>query len=312
MFSESRITIPCFSDPRNTNHDPRVSNRRSPLNKRFLFSILFLVAFCFGVKGGFALSPTEFKIIAGDGAAGDFFGLSVSIDGDYAIVGAHLDDDNASASGSAYIFRRFGTSWLEEAKLTASDGAVNDLFGRSVSLSGDRAIVGARGDDDNGSSSGSAYIFRRVGTVWTQEAKLTASDGQAGDRFGFSVSVDGDRAIVGADGDDDNGSNSGSAYIFRRFGTSWLEEAKLTASDGAAFDRFGFSVSLSGDRAIVGARVDDDNGSASGSAYIFRRFGTSWLEEAKLTASDGAAFDQFGFSVSLSGDQAIVGAFRDD
>ena len=283
------------------------------MNKRLLFPILFLAAFCFGVKGGFALSPTEFKITARDGAAGDEFGLSVSIDGDYAIVGAYLDDDKGSSSGSAYIFRRVGTVWTQEAKLTASDGAAGDQFGRPVSLSGDYAIVGAYLDDDKGSASGSAYIFRRDGTVWTQEAKLTASDGAAGDEFGFSVSLSGDRAIVGAWLDDDKGLNSGSAYIFRRDGTVWTQEAKLTASDGAAGDQSGFSVSISGDRAIVSSHGDDDNGSISGSAYIFRRVGTVWTQEAKLTASDGAAGDLFGLlSVSLSGDRAIVGALRDD
>ena len=129
-------------------------------------------------------------------------------------MGARGDDDKGSFSGSAYIFRRDGTVWTEEAKLTPSDGAARDFFGFSVSLSGDRAIVGARGDDDKGSFSGSAYIFRRDGTVWTEEAKLTPSDGAADDFFGFSASIDGDRAIVGAFADDDKGSSSGSAYIY--------------------------------------------------------------------------------------------------
>ncbi len=252
------------------------------------------------------------KLTASDGAVVDFFGISVSISGDTAIVGAHGDDDNGSSSGSAYIFQRSGTSWVQQAKLTASDGAVADNFGKPVSLSGDTAIVGANHDDDNGSNSGSAYIFQRSGTSWVQQAKLTASDGVTDDRFGVSASLSGDTAIVGADADDDNGSNSGSVYIFQRSGTSWVQQAKLTASDGGADDRFGISVSLSGNTAIVGAHVDDDKGSSSGSAYIFQRSGTSWVQQTKLTASDGVADDRFGVSVSLFGDAAIVGADVDD
>jgi hypothetical protein len=250
------------------------------------------------------------KLTASDGAAGDLFGNSVSISGDYAIVGANQDDVNGMVdSGSAYVFLRSGTSWSQQAKLTASDGAAVDLFGRSVSISGDYAIVGADYDDDNGSASGSAYVFLRSGTSWSQQAKLTASDGAAGDRFGWSVSVSGDYAIVGAYGDN---SSKGSAYIFKWDGSTWSEEAKLTASDGAGSDYFGYSVSISGDYAIVGADYDDDKGSDSGSAYVFLRSGTSWSEQAKLLASDGAASDYFGISVSISGDYAVVGAYQDD
>ena len=254
----------------------------------------------------------ETKLLPSDGAANDWFGVSVSISGDYAVVGARLDDDNGTNSGSVYVFKRTGTSWAQEAKLLASDGAANDQFGVLVSISGDYAVVGAWWDDDNGTNSGSAYIFKRSGTSWAQETKLLPSDGAASDFFGVSVSISGDYAVVGAFQDDDNGTNSGSTYLFKRTGTSWAEEAKLLPSDGAADDQFGNSVSISGDYAVVGALDDDDNGSNSGSAYLFKRAGTSWTQEAKLTASDGAAADQFGFSVSISGEYAVVGALRDD
>jgi len=252
------------------------------------------------------------KLVASDGAADDYFGISVSMSGDYAIVGACGDDDNGADSGSAYIFKRSGTSWSEQAKLVGSDGAAGDAFGYSVSVSGDYAIVGAYRDDDKGSDSGSAHIFKRDGSSWSQQAKLTASDGAASDCFGGSVSISGGYAIVGAFYDDDNGSNSGSAYIFFYNGTSWSQQGKLLAADGAADDYFGNSVSVSGDYAIVGAYGDDDNGSYSGSAYIFERSGTSWSEQAKWVSSDGAASDYFGYSVSISGDYAIAGANRDD
>ena len=251
---------------------------------------------------------SEFKLTASDNAAGDWFGISVSISGDYVAVGAYLDDDNGNESGSAYVFKRSGTSWAQEAKLLPADGAAGDHFGKSVSISGDYAVVGARNDDDNGNESGSAYVFKRIGTSWAQEAKLLPADGAEGDNFGQSVSISGDYAVVGARNDDDNGSDAGSAYIFKRTGTSWAQEAQLFASDGAAGDIFGFSVSISGDYAVVGALHDDDNGSHSGSAYLFKRTGTSWTEEAKLLASDGAADTHFGV-VSISGGYAAVGAF---
>jgi hypothetical protein len=252
------------------------------------------------------------KLLASDGNTDDYFGWSVSVSGDYAIVGAYLDEDNGIYSGSAYIFKRDGTSWSQQVKLLASDGAAYNYFGESVSISGDYAIVGAYGDDDKGTGSGSAYIFKRSGTSWSQQAKLLASDGAAFDYFGYSVSVSGDYAIVGAYLDDANGSNSGSAYIFKRDGISWSQQAKILASDGAADDYFGYSVSVNGDYAIVGAYLDDANGSDSGSAYIFKLEGTTWTQQDKLTASDGAAGEYFGYSVSVSGDYAIAGAKYDN
>jgi hypothetical protein len=251
------------------------------------------------------------KLLASDATARDNFGYSVAVSGDTAVVGAYGDDDNGSESGSAYVFRYDGSDWVEEAKLTASDGAAVDHFGFSVAVSGDTAVVGARRDDDSGSNSGSAYVFRYDGSDWVEEAKLTASDGAAFDWFGELVAVSGDTAVVGAFGDDDSGSNSGSAYVFRYDGSDWVEEAKLTASDGAVSDYFAFSVAVSGDTAVVGAIGDDDNWLSSGSAYVFRYDGTTWVEETKLTASDGATSHSFGISAAVSGDTAVVGAYGD-
>ena len=251
---------------------------------------------------------SEFKLTASDNAAGDEFGRSASISGDYAVVGAFKDDDNGDFSGSAYVFKRTGTSWAQEAKLLPADGATGDFFGESVSISGDYAVVGARNDDDNGINSGSAYVFKRIGTSWAQEAKLLPADGAERDNFGQSVSISGDYAVVGAFKDDDNGSSSGSAYVFKRIGTSWAQEAKLLPADGATGDFFGESVSISGDYAVVGAKGDD----GTGSAYVFKRTGTSWVQEAKLLPADGATGDFFGESVSISGDYAVVGAKGDD
>ena len=255
---------------------------------------------------------SEFKITASDGAAYDEFGISVSISDDYAIVGADYDDDNGNRSGSAYVFKRSGASWAQEAKIFPSDGAKDDRFGLTVSISGDYAIVGARYDDDNGTNAGSAYVFERSGASWTQEAHLLAADGAASDLFGSSVSISGDYVVVGAVQNNDNGFYSGSAYVFKRTGTSWDQEAKLLPSDGAVEDGFGLSVAISGDYAVVGAWGNDDNGSKSGSAYVFKRTDTIWAQEAKLLPSDGATDDWFGSSVSISGDYVAVGAWGND
>ena len=253
------------------------------------------------------------RLLASDGQLHDLFGYSVSLDGDRAVVGAPGDDDQGARSGSAYVFVLSGGSWSEEAKLLASDGQRDADFGRSVSLDGDRVVVGAPGDDVRGlDQAGSAYVFVLSGGSWSEEVKLTASDGEAADGFGRSVSLDGGRVVVGTPGDDDKGVRSGSAYVFVLSGGSWSEEVKLTASDGEDSDDFGRSVSLDGDRVVVGTPGDDDKGTASGSAYVFVRIGGSWSEEMKLTASDGANEDDFGGSVSVNGDRAVVGAPGDD
>jgi hypothetical protein len=246
------------------------------------------------------------------GSDDSVFGHSVSIDGDNVIIGAIFGDvAHGDWSGSAYIFTRSVITWTEQDKLLASDVTGHDFFGWSVSIDGDYAIIGAPGDDDNGEHSGSAYIFTRSGNTWTEQDKLLASDGEDGDSFGISVSIDGDYAIIGAH-DDDNGEDSGSAYIFTRSGNTWTEQDKLLASDGIADDYFGCSVSIDGDTVIVGAIGDDDNGDYTGSAYIFKRSGNTWTEQDKLLASDGAKYDGFGRSVSIDGEYAIVGAPGDD
>jgi len=255
----------------------------------------------------------EEKLTASDGVAYDYFGGTVGISGDTIVVGANGNDDYGPYTGSAYIFRYDGSEWVEEEKLTASDGSTYDYFGGSVAISGDTAVVGADGSDGgSGYYSGSAYVFRYDGSDWVEEEKLVASDGAPGDHLGNSVAISGDTVVVGAIYDDDNGSDSGSAYVFHYDGSDWVEDARLTASDGAAFDSFGGSVAVSGDTAVVGAHADDDNGDGSGSAYVFCYDGSDWVEDAKLTASDGAESDFLGFSVAVSGSTSMVGAYADD
>ena len=260
------------------------------------------------------------KLTAADGAAGDSFGAKVAISGDLAIVTAPEDD----GKGSTYVFGRNagGTDqWGQVAKLTAADGATGDWFGISVAIDGDDVIVGAPRNDERGTDAGSAYIFgRNAGGIdqWGQVAKLTATDGAAGDAFGGrGVAISGEVAIVGADNNDDAGSSSGSAYVFARNdgGTDqWGQVAKLTAADGAAGDFFGNSVAVSGTLAIVGAPFDDDKGSSSGSAYLFAQNAgglNQWGQIQKLTAADGTDDVEFGKAVAIKGDLAVVGAARD-
>jgi hypothetical protein len=190
-----------------------------------------------------------------------------------------------------------------ESKILASDGAEFDYFGASVAIGNGRIVVGAAFDDDNGSNSGSAYIFDLNGT---QLAKIDASDGAANDQFGNSVAIGNGRIVVGSHQDEDNGSTSGSAYIFDLDGT---QLAKITASDGAAYDRFGHSVAIGNGRIVVGAEGAGGYDINQGSAYIFDLDGT---QLAKITASDGAVQDRFGCSVAVGNGRIVVGASGDD
>ncbi|RLS33683.1 MAG: hypothetical protein DWH80_00040 [Planctomycetota bacterium] len=265
-------------------------------------------------------------LTATGGATGDNFGVSVALsgDGNTAIVGAYGDTISGNGSqGSATIFIRSGGVWTQQQQVTATGGAAVDFFGNSVALSsdGNTAIVGAYVDDVGGNANqGSATIFTRSGGVWTQQQQLTATGGAANDNFGSSVALssDGNTAIVGAYVDDVGGNvNQGSATIFTRSGGVWTQQQQVTDAGGAANDKFGSSVALSsdGNTAIVGAFLDDVGGNVDqGSATIFTRSGGVWTQQAQVTATSGAARDNFGSSVALSsdGNTAIVGADMDD
>lgn len=259
--------------------------------------------------------------LASDGLAADRLGFSATIDGEYAAFGAPYDDaPGVTDHGSVYVFFRQNGAWVEQAKLTASDGTTDDFYGASVSLSGDYLAIGASGDDVGGNmNQGSVYLYHR-GSGWTTGqahlAKITASDGQATDLFGVSVSLIEDYLIVGSMYDDIGGNgDQGSAYVYFE-GAGWTtgqaHQAKLTANDGGVGDNFGISVSLSGSTAIIGAAFDDVSFTDQGSAYIFSRSGTMWSQTAKLTANDGGESDLFGFSVSIDGDYAAIGAQNDN
>jgi len=282
--------------------------------------------------GGATWPPIQTQVLtASDGAALDEFGYSSAISGDVAVVGAkNAAIGSNSNQGAAYIFRSSdgGATWPsnETQKLTASDGAAFDYFGSSSSISGDVILVGAPSKSCcSGYDQGAAYIFRSNdgGATWpSNETQILTHNfyKSSQDYFGWSSSISGDVALVGARGVDISGKTSqGAAFIFRSSdgGATWppIQTQVLTASDGAAFDEFGYSSAISGDVAVVGAKnAAIGSNSNQGAAYIFRSSdgGATWppIQTQKLTASDGAVNDFFGISSAISGDVALAGAYN--
>ena len=236
----------------------------------------------------------EIKLIANDGAAYDYFGNTVAISGDYAIVGAPGSGD----AGAAYIFKKEGAAWVEQIKLTPVDGVAGENFGAWVSISGDTVAVGAPKRNAN---TGAAYVFTREDSTWTRQARLVAGDGQAWDNFGACVSISGDTLVVGSPNHDDY---SGAAYVFHRLGSFWSESIKLDGGGTDPDGHFGASVFINEDTLIVGS---PSVGNQTGAAFIFRRAGSDWVAEAQLQPGDAVAWEYFGTSVSIGGDYAIVG-----
>jgi len=236
-----------------------------------------------------AASVPQTRLTSSDAQQNDNFGFSVSLFGNRALIGASQPLNNGP--GAAYVFVFDGNTWIQEAKLVESDAVNGDGFGRSVALSGNRALIGAWAKDP----AGVAYIFELNGATWAQTAELTAPDSSPL-YFGLSVSLSGSRALVGGPG-------KGAAYVFDFDGSSWIQTAKLTPS--VSSDVFGDAVSLSGDRALVGAWDQNDN---AGAAYVFAFDGTTWNQEGELIPLDPLHNARFGMSVSISGKRALVGA----
>ena len=275
------------------------------------------------------------KLVSSDRAVDDYLGYTVSIDGDRAAVTAILEDENVSgnntmeSAGAVYIFEMNNGVWMESAKLVASDRGADDRFGSRVSLDGDRIIIGAFQEDEDVfggatlTDAGSAYIFDLVGNVWTETAKLVASDRAVGSRFGFDVDLNGEKALIGAYQNATNESGglplpgSGAVYAFELIGGVWVETQKIVASDRSGSYLFGYSLSMNENTAVIGSyrNAYDALGlnpmSESGAAYVFEHVGGVWLETEKLVASDRWNGDWFGFNVSIS-DKIVIGAPKED
>ena len=297
---------------------------------------LHRVALAWGLAAGLlfmatsaAALPTELveeiaRLIATDADSFDQLGVAVAIDGTTAVVGAHREDSQGGSSGAAYIFERDQggpDSWGQVKKLIASDGAADDRFGFSVAIDGDTVVIGARGDNDLGFDSGSAYVFERdeggAGN-WGQVKKLLASDGSTEDEFGYSVTIAGDTIAIGARFAGAAATEAGAVYLFERDlggAGNWGELLIRTASDAAAGDHLGYAVALSRDAAedilVAGAQGSNAGAFDSGAAYLFARDEggpNAWGERKQLVASDAGAGDAFGRAVAIAGDLVIVGA----
>ena len=246
------------------------------------------------------------ELTASDGAVDDYFGASVALDGDTAVVGAYDHQVGPDALGAAYVFTRAGTTWTQQQELTASDGVGFDEFGASVAVSGNTAVIGAWSlPIDSNLDQGAAYVFTSNGTTWSQQQELIASDGATLDFFGYSVAVSGNTAVVGAPGRQ-IGSNLpwGAAYVFMWNGITWTEQQESTAPDETPPEQFGISVALSGNTAVIGA----SNYSSQGAAYLFTRNGSIWSQQQELTASVvGTAYGEFGSSVAVNSNTAVIG-----
>lgn len=288
-----------------------------------MLSLRLSLSLCIaGLATGAAMAqePCEqVKLLPSDGGFHDRFGIFVRIDGDVAIAGAITDDDAGPETGSAYIFRFDPKTheWIEEVKILADDAQPDDWFGQSVAISGDVAVIGS-GRDDNGETIFRVHILRYDGKVWNNEQLVelpVISVPCCVVNQPYPVAISGNVIVVGVHGlPSDPIPISGEVHVLRYDGDAWAQEATIVPSDGEAHDHFGFSVAIGDGVMIVGSPADDDNGNVSGSAYIFRydADGKNWIEESKLLASDGDEEDQFGWSVALRGDVAVVGANLDD
>lgn len=283
-----------------------IYSSRQRRSARSVFALTLAVLLAGGGEAPAAASET--KLLASDGEAYDMFGSTVSMSRDTALVGSPDDDDAGEQAGAAYVFVRRDGQWYQQAKLLANDTAAYDSFGASVSISGDRALIGAPGDDDNGFDSGSAYVFVRSGESWFEQAKLKPKDGERFVRFGSSVSISGTTAAIGVPLDSPIAAYSGSAYAFTETGGAWTEEVKLIPANGRSNDKFGYAVAASGTTVLIGAWGHDHDLDASGAAYVYVRSGGSWPLEARLRASDPERFALFGRAVSLRGNDALIGA----
>ena len=249
------------------------------------------------------------RLLANDGAASDFFGHAVALEGDTALVSALYAPGPASDDqGGVYVFTRTGTTWTQRQRLNAHDGASGELFGGSIALDGDTAIVGARVHRVGATiGQGAAYVFVRHAGAWALQKELIADDGTELDQFGAAVAIDGDTALVGAPYDDISvRPDQGSAYVFTRSGTTWTQLPKLTDFNGDDRDQFGRAVAVSGDKIVIGVplRGNDD----SGTVLAFKNGARGWEQINGFEPYLSTANAHFGTSVALDGDRAIAGA----
>lgn len=248
------------------------------------------------------------KIVPADVATADLFGKTAAIVGQRMAIGSPQDDDGGNSSGSVYIYEFDGAVWQQVQKLVASDAQANDLFGWAVSMAGDVLAVSAIDDDDQGLDTGAVYVFRHNGVQWVEEQKLAVSTPGVTDEFGFSVATDGTVIVGGTPNHDAVAADAGAAYVFRFNGTTWVEEQKLLAGNGASDDWLGWSVAVQGDVILVGATRHDVSAADSGAVYLWVYDGASWVPTDMFSSASATSSASFGWSLALDGDRLAVGA----
>jgi len=244
------------------------------------------------------------KLQPADGRRSHNFGECVAISGDVIVVGARFDRQLGNHAGAAYVFERVAGDWVETAKLLPSDGRRNDLSGDTVAVQNGRIVVGSYRSDSSAPKSGAAYVFEKVGGIWTETAKLVAND-DAGE-LGRGVALDGGRILLGARMDSTNGSGAGAGYVFEQVGGAWVQTAKLVPSKARADDWVGECVAIQGDVAILSGHHHDQTGQDSGVATVFRFQNGAWQETATLLSSAPSPLDNFSFGIAMSGDKAVL------
>jgi hypothetical protein len=239
------------------------------------------------------------------------FGDAIAMWGDHIIVGAPGHDEGGTNSGAAYFFEKVGSNWTETLRFKPPEGSLGDNFGAAVAAQGDWGVVGAPNHGQDELHAGAAYVFERVDSGWNQVAKLEPGDGIDNAKFGASVAMSENRIVVGAKWHDSQGERSGAAYVFEKVGSAWSEVAKLVPADGEAGDAFGGSVAILGDRIVVTAMGDDDQGENTGAAFVFEKQGSTWIEVTKLVAAERSKWDFFGGSVGITEERIFVGSSGD-
>ena len=245
-------------------------------------------------------------LVANDGRAFDTFGSAVALSNGVAVVGAYQAE---GGRGYVYVFTGSGSHWTQKAKLSTGTNA-EECLGWSVGVSGQTVLAGAPFAEIDGKQFGAVYAYAPTNGVWSQTQQILASDGQLGDFFGNAIATDGSNAVIGADSAQiGNNYTQGAAYVFKKSGGTWIEQAKLVADDGVAFDNFGRSVAISGSTILAGAPYAVIDGNAfEGAVYVFDGADADWTQTQKLTAADGTVNTYFGWTVAVAGDKALVGA----
>lgn len=253
------------------------------------------------------------KLTASDAAHGDWFGQTITINQDTAMISATGDDDLGNRSGKIYVFNYDGQNWVEVQQLTASNGTDNTRLGASISLSDNRMVAGASYHPTNGIEGGAAYLFEynSANNMWQETQQLLADVILDAAIFGHAVSLSGDRILIGATGDEGNVVESGAAYLFEYNGQSWSLSLKLTELALDAMDEYGSAVSVVGDRLYIGAQNAGFNGAYSGVVYVYDLLGNDWTQTDEIFGLDTNARDEFGVSISTDGGQVLIGAHRD-